>query len=176
MIAIIQRFLAALVVVLFVGPSLLSSQDSTASQVPAQLVPPAGEKLVLQVHAKGAQIYVCKKTGDQFAWTLKGPQAELFDDQNKVIGHHFAGPTWESNDGSQVVGKVTAKVDSPDSIPWLLLSAASHSGNGILSKITSIQRLQTKDGKAPASGCDAGHENKESPVNYTAAYFFYAQP
>jgi hypothetical protein len=124
----------------------------------------------------GDQIYACKKTAEQYAWTLKEPQAELFDEQNKVIGHHSAGPTWELNDGSRVVGKVVAKVDSPASIPWLLLSAASHSGNGTLSNVTSIQRLHTSGGKAPSSGCDASHEGLETRANYTADYLFYTKP
>jgi len=152
------------------------SQDSTSPQVSAQLAPPDGEKLVLHAHAKGNQIYSCSKTGDQYAWTLKKPQAELFDEQDRAIGHHFMGPTWELNDGSQVVGKVVAKFDSPDSIPWLLLSAASHSGNGALSRVTSIQRLNTKGGKAPATGCEASDEGSENRVSYTADYFFYAKP
>jgi hypothetical protein len=152
------------------------SQDSGSTQVPAQLAVPEGEKLVLRVHAKGDQIYTCKKTGDLYTWTLKEPQAELFDEQNKVIGHHSVGPSWTLNDGSQVVGKVSAKVDFPDSIPWLLLSSAHHSGNGVLSAVTSIQRLHTKDGNAPASGCDAAHETNERRVGYTADYLFYAKP
>ena len=146
------------------------------NQVSVQLRPPQGEKLILQAHAKGDQIYTCKKTGDQYAWTLKEPQAELLDEQNKVIGHHYIGPTWVSNDGSEVVGKAVAKFDSPDSIPWLSLSAAGHAGKGTFSSVTSIQRLHTKGGKAPASGCDTAHENAVSRVAYTADYFFYAKP
>jgi hypothetical protein len=161
---------------LLLASGLVSSQDSSSTQVPAQLAVPDGEKLVLSVHAKGDQIYVCKKTGDLFAWTLKEPQAQLFDDQNRAIGRHSAGPSWTLNDGSQVAGKVLAKIDSPDSIPWLLLSSVNHSGNGVLSAVTSIQRLHTKDGKAPASGCDASHETNESRVAYTADYLFYAKP
>jgi hypothetical protein len=172
---LIAKSHVALVVLALVGATGARSQDS-ASSVPAQLAPPQEEKLVLRAHAKGDQVYTCKKTGDQYAWTLKEPQAELFDEQNKSIGHHFVGPAWELNDGSQVVGKVVAKVDSPDSIPWLLLSAASHSGTGALSSVTSIQRLNTKGGKAPASGCDASHDGSESRVSYTADYFFYAKP
>ena len=157
---------------LLIGCATVWSQDA----VPAQLTPPAGEKLVLQAHGKGDQVYTCKKTGPQYAWTLKEPQAELLDDQNKVIGHHYIGPTWVLNDGSQVVGKVVAKVDSPDSIPWLLLSAGAHSGKGTFTRVTTIQRLHPTGGKAPASRCDAAHENKESRVSYTADYLFYAKP
>ncbi len=141
------------------------------------LQPPAGEKLILRAHAKGDQIYSCGKNGGQYAWTLKAPQAELFDVGGKSIGRHFAGPNWQLDDGSQVTGKVVAHADSPDadSIPWLLLSATGHSGDGRLSGATSIQRLHTKGGKAPANGCDAAHEGNESRVGYTADYYFYGK-
>jgi hypothetical protein len=158
------------------GAVLLGCLCVGKAQESIQLAPPEGEKLVLQAHAKGDQIYTCKKTSDQYAWTLKEPRADLFDEQNKLIGHHFAGPTWELNDGSQVVGKVVTKIDSANSIPWLSLAAASHSGNGALSSVTSIQRVHTTGGKAAITGCDAAHENNESRVGYTADYFFYAKP
>ena len=95
---------------------------------------PASETLVLQAHATGDQVYVCKPRSDtdqKLAWILKAPDAQLFDAQNKVIAKHYAGPTWKHNDGSEVVGKVAARLDSPDAnaIPWLLLTAASHSGS-----------------------------------------------
>jgi hypothetical protein len=172
-----ETFMAAIIrigigMLLLIGSMTAWSQDP----VPGQLTPPAGEKLVLQAHGKGDQVYTCKKTGDQYAWTLKEPQAELLDDQNKVIGHHYIGPTGVLNDGSQVVGKIVAKVDSPDSIPWLLLTAGGHAGKGTFSSVTSIQRLRTTGGKAPASGCDAGHENNESRTSYTADYLFYSKP
>jgi len=173
---LIAKLHIALASLALIAAAPARSQNSASLPVPEYLAPPAGEKLVLHAHAKGDQIYTCKKTSDQYAWTLKEPQAELFDEQNRIIGHHSVGPTWALNDGSQVVGKVVAKFDSTDSIPWLLLSAASHSGNGTLSGVTSIQRLNTKGGKASATGCDASHEGSESRVSYTADYFFYAKP
>jgi len=152
------------------------SFPATAQQVPPQLQPPAGEQLLLQVHAKGDQVYICKGDAVQFAWTLKAPDAQLFDKDGKPFGKHFAGPSWEANDGSRVTGKAVANVPSPDadSIPWLLVNIASHEGNGVLSRATSIQRLNTKGGKAPASGCDSEHAGQEVRVPYSADYLFYA--
>jgi hypothetical protein len=147
-----------------------------AQQVPQQLQPPAGEQLLLQVHAKGDQVYVCQEGVTQFAWNLKAPDAQLFDKDGKAFGKHFAGPSWEANDGSRVVGKAVANVPSPDadSIPWLLVSIVKHEGDGVLSKATSIQRLNTKGGKAPATGCDSVNAGKEVRVAYSADYLFYA--
>ena len=147
-----------------------------AQQVPPQLQVPANEQLLLQVHAKGDQIYTCKADNAQFSWVLKAPDAQLFDKDGKPFGKHFAGPTWETSDGSRVVGKAIANAPSPDagSIPWLLVNVVSHDGNGVLSRVTTIQRLNTKGGKAPASGCDAAHLGQETRVPYTADYLFYA--
>jgi hypothetical protein len=147
-----------------------------AQQIPQQLEPPANEQLLLQVHAKGDQIYSCKGDGAQFSWTLKAPDAQLFDKSGKAFGKHFAGPSWEANDGSRVTGKAVANVPSPDagSVPWLLVNILTHDGTGVLSRATTIQRVNTKGGKAPASGCDASHTGQELRVPYEADYLFYA--
>ncbi len=147
-----------------------------AQQPPPQLQPSANEQLLLQVHAKGDQIYVCKSDVAQFTWTLKAPDAQLFDKDGKPFGKHFAGPSWEANDGSRVTGKAVANAPSPDadSIPWLLVNVISHDGSGVLSRATTIQRLNTKGGKAPATGCDAAHLGQELRVPYSADYVFYA--
>jgi hypothetical protein len=153
------------------------AQQLSKPEVPEKLAVPAAENLVLQAHATGSQIYVCQVGPDQkLAWALKAPEAELFDSKGTAIGKHYAGPTWKHNDGSEVVGKVVAKQDAPDAyaIPWLLLTAASHAGNGTLAAVTSIQRIHTKGGLAPASGCDDAHRGAETKVTYSADYYFYA--
>jgi hypothetical protein len=162
------RLLATAIAVL---PYSLSAQ-----QVPPELQPPANEQLLLQVHAKGDQVYICKSEAAQFTWTLKAPDAQLFDKDGKPFGKHFAGPSWEASDGSRVTGKAAANAPSPDanSIPWLLVKVVSHAGAGVLSPVTSIQRLNTKNGKAPASGCDASHVGQELRVPYSADYLFFA--
>ena len=146
-----------------------------AQQVPPQLQPPANEHLLLKVHAKGDQIYACKEAAGQFSWMLKAPDAQLFDKDGKLFGKHFAGPSWEANDGSRVTGKAVANARSPDadSVAWLLLQVLTHEGSGVLSRVASIQRINTKGGKAPASGCDASHADQELHVAYSADYLFY---
>ncbi len=178
MAAMIRRKIQASCVVLgLIFGAALGHVWASAQEVPAQIKPPEGQTLVAEAHAKGFQIYTCKNDGGKYAWTLKGPDAELFDKAGKAVGRHFAGPTWEWSDKSQVIGKVAASAPSPDadSIPWLLLAATGHSGEGVLSKVTNIQRLNTKGGKAPAGGCDAAHEGRETRAAYTADYFFYGK-
>jgi len=147
-------------------------------EVPETLQAPAGEEVVLGAHAKGVQIYVCQAGADQKpAWGLKGPEAELKDAGGKTVVHHFAGPTWKHEDGSEVTGKVVAKQDAPkgDAIPWLLLAAATHTGEGVFSKVTSIQRIHTEGGLPPAATtCDSSANGREARSNYAADYYFYA--
>ena len=151
------------------------SLPAAAQNIPQQLQPPANERLLLQVHAKGDQIYVCKSDAAQFIWALKAPDARLFDKNGKPFGRHFAGPSWEAKDGSRVVGKAVANVPSPnaDSVPWLLVTIVSHEGTGVLSRVTTIQRVDTKGGKAPPSGCDAAHVGTEIREPYSGDYRFY---
>jgi hypothetical protein len=169
-------------IVLFVGIHSANAQTAPPADVPSALAVPAGLELVVSAHATGSQIYNCVAGADgKFAWTLTAPDAELRDSEGKLIGHHFAGPTWKLTDGSTVVGKAAAHVDSPakdspdtDSIPWLLVNVVSHAGKGQLTNVTTIQRLHTHGGKPPATGCDEAHKGAETKSGYTADYYFYA--
>lgn len=146
-----------------------SGQEPT--DVPDALKPPAGERLVLRAHGIGDQVYGCQ--GSQ--WVLRGPDARLTDDAGREVGSHFTGPTWQWADGSKVTGKTVASATpDPQSIPWLLLSVTSHEGDGALKNVTSIQRLHTKGGKAPAETCTPARENASVRSHYTADYYFYA--
>ena len=154
-----------------------SAQNAPRPDVPDKIKAPAGEAVVLRVHASGSQIYACQAGADgKLAWTFKAPEAELRDQQGAIVGRHYAGPTWQHNDGSEVTGKVAAKVDSPDSnsIPWLLVTATAHSGDGALSRVSSIQRIHTKGGQPPSDDCDVSKQNREAKSSYTADYYFYA--
>ena len=154
------------------------TQMQARPEVPDNLKTPAGEEVLLVGHATGSQIYVCQSGADQkYSWALKGPEADLADAQGRTIVHHFAGPTWKHIDGSEVTGKVAAKQDAPkpNAIPWLLLTAATHTGSGIFSRVTTIQRLHTEGGLPPnASSCNAAASGTESKSAYSADYYFYA--
>ena len=159
-----------------------AAQSIARPSVPDEIKAPAGEEIVLVAHAAGSQIYTCAAATDgTYAWKLKAPEAELRDSQGTVIGRHFAGPTWQLKDGSEVTGKMTAKADSPgvdssdkDSIPWLLVTATGHSGNGALTRVSTIQRIHTKGGQPPpAADCNASKQGIEAKSAYTADYYFY---
>ena len=147
--------------------------------VPATLAPPQGQALKITAHGIGVQIYECRASQsdpDHYAWTLTGPEAQLHHDEGKVLGKHYAGPTWEANDGSKVVGEVVAQDPGPDgtAISWLLLRAKKSSGHGLFSDVLSIQRVHTAGGKAPVTGCDVSYSGTQVRVAYSADYYFYA--
>jgi hypothetical protein len=161
--------------------ALCNAQDNapkeSAPDVPDAIAAPAGQEVVLFAHATGSQIYVCQAGPDgKFGWTLKAPEAELRDRNDKVIGQHSAGPSWRLKDGNVVTGKAIAHVDSLDgeSIPWLLVNVESRSGKGLLSNVTTIQRVHTHGGQPPSEGCDETHKGSEMKSSYTADYYFYA--
>ena len=164
-------FVAALAVV-----SLAFSFSVPAQQVPQQLQPPATEQLLLQVHAKGDQIYTCKGDAAQFAWALEGPDAQLFDKDGKSFGKHFAGPSWEAQDGSRVTGKAVAHAPAPDadSIPWLLVNIVGHQGSGVLHPRDNHPAPQHQRRQSAPTGCDASDAGREVRVAYSADYLCYA--
>lgn len=147
--------------------------------VPPALKVPANEVVMLEAFATGVQVYQCsagKADPDKLEWVFKAPEAELLDREGRRLGRHYAGPTWESRDGSKVVGALKAQEPGrPGAIAWLLLAAKETSGSGVFSGTKSIQRVDTVGGSAPAGGCSAAQSGQESRVPYKATYYFYRQ-
>jgi hypothetical protein len=152
--------------------ALSSNSDGDVPPLPSPtLAVPAGNRLAFFFDATGVQIYACQTNG---AWTFQAPEATLYGRKGKVEGSHYAGPTWESKDGSQVVGsKLAGFAPDPTAIPWLLLKAISHAGDGRMEDVTYVQRLETVGGLAPTTGCDADHPGAVARVDYSATYYFY---
>jgi len=145
-------------------------------KVPDNLQPGANESLAMIVSAKGVQIYECRARKDQvggYEWAFVAPEADLFDARGNRIGRHYAGPTWETADGSRVVGEVMQRSPVQGAIPWLLLRAKSNEGAGVFASAKYIQRVDTIGGVAPSAGCDATHAGAEARVDYSANYDFY---
>jgi Protein of unknown function (DUF3455) len=147
------------------------SAPALAGEVPDAIAAP-GEGLVATAHAVGAQIYECKRdSAGRLTWQFREPIASLFIN-GETVGRHYAGPSWEMNDGSVVSGKVVARASGarPGDIPLLKLNAAAWEGRGQLGSVTTIQRLNTRGGSADAS-CES--EGAFLSVPYTADYAFY---
>ena len=143
------------------------------------LAPPANQRLSLIVAASGVQIYECRaaeSTAGGYAWVFVAPEATLHDARGGNLGRHGAGPYWEATDGSRIVGRVQQRADSPraGAIPWLLLATTSSGSQGAFSRVTSVQRVNTVGGVAPATGCTRDTTGARTAVAYTADYRFYA--
>jgi hypothetical protein len=131
----------------------------------------SGETIVLTMHAEGAQVYECKMgTDGKLAWAFREPIATLLVD-GKTVGRHYAGPNWEHSDGSAVVGKAIGNAPgaTPNDIAWLKLEVVSRRGSGVLSGVTTVQRINTQGGKLEG-GCDKPGTFKSAP--YSADYVF----
>jgi len=130
-----------------------------------------GETIVLTLHAEGAQVYECKGGSDgKLAWAFREPIATLLLD-GKTVGRHYAGPNWEHIDSSAVVGKAVGNAPgaTPNDIPWLKLTVTSGRGTGILSGVTTVQRINTSGGKLEGA-CDKPGTYRNAP--YSADYVF----
>ena len=149
----------------------VSVMTGTASaQVPPALAAP-GETAVATLHAEGAQVYECKAGSDgKLAWAFREPIATLLLD-GKTVGRHYAGPNWEHVDGSAVVGKVAASAPgkTASDIPLLKLEVTARRGSGMLSGVTTVQRINTVGG-VHAGPCDKAGAFHSAP--YATDYVF----
>jgi len=150
---------------------------SGVSEVPEAVRVPAGQRLALELFASGVQIYECAAVGDGagYQWKVKASDAVLLDPGGRPMGTQYAGPTWKAPDGSSVVGEVRGRAPSSDpaSIPLLLLEARRGDGDGVFSRVRSIQRLGTVGGRAPETSCNATQVSRVARVRFTAKYYFY---
>jgi hypothetical protein len=146
-----------------------SSEHPRGRAVGAVAAP--GEIPVVTLHADGAQIYECKAGADgKLVWTFREPIATLML-EGATVGRHYAGPTWEHVDGSAVTAKLVGSIPAPSAndIPWLKLEVVSHRGDGVLSRATTVQRLNTVGGTL-AGACEKASAMRNVP--YCADYVF----
>jgi hypothetical protein len=165
---------AAAIATVAVAASPEGGPSPRTEEVPADLSVPTGHAVAFTLAAEGVQIYACAQGPATPGWTLRAPEARLYEESGRAAGTHYAGPTWESSDGSKVVGaKVSGATVDADAIPWLLLRAESHAGSGRMGGVTFVQRIRTSGGVAPAGGCDSAHTGAVARVPYRAVYRFF---
>ncbi len=140
---------------------------------PSAMAIPDGQTVLFSVHAEGVQIYAGARKSDpdfRTEWVLQAPEANLFDNTGNQMGHHYAGPVWEAQDGSRVVGEKIASSPAPHAsdVPWLLLKANS-SGRGQLAHVSYVMRTDTFGGVPPPHNPFVGQIAR---VPYKATYLF----
>jgi hypothetical protein len=158
----LSHLASALLVIVPVSVARAEMPDAVAA---------TGETLIARLHAEGAQVYECKAdAGGKLVWQFREPIATLLLN-GKTVGRHYAGPNWEMLDGSAVSGKVAGRASgaTTNDIPLLKLDVASTRGTGLLTGVTTIQRLDTRGGVADGP-CDSAGAFLSVP--YSADYTF----
>ena len=106
---------------LFAAGGASAQSPNFTGKLPDALWPGADQHLAMVVSAKGVQIYECRGSKDRpggYEWVFIAPDADLFDMGGKRIGRHYAGPHWESYDGSKVLGAVKGSAVAPVADQW----------------------------------------------------------
>jgi hypothetical protein len=148
--------------------------------VPANLVP-GGEREVERLVARGVQTYECRaKPGDAASagWIYVAADLEMLDAAGGAVGRHtFAPAVWEAPDGSKLIGEIRARADAPQTGngQWLLVSTRSVGAEGRFSKITSLQRLNTRGGVAPLHDCDPKRLGAKERVPLIAEFVLFTK-
>jgi hypothetical protein len=154
------------------------AQAPASAGVPAALVPPQA-KLVERLAARGVQIYECRADATAPAgaqWVFVAPQASTVRRRGETVPARLGGPRWEAR-GRQPHrrrGGGARRRAAAGSDPLLLLSARSVGKEGRFARVTSVQRVNTSGGVAPARACHAGAVGEQETVPYTADYLLYA--
>jgi Protein of unknown function (DUF3455) len=170
------------------------STDMTPPPVPTALEVPAGNHVFRVGHAVGTQNYVCVSSDNGVKFVLFTPQATLFNDNQAQTETHYFSPnpfeagtiraTWQDSADTSTVWGAARQTSTdpnfvaPDAIAWVLLQGVGAqngpSGEGVLSRTSYIQRLNTAGGVAPSTGCGSASDiGQQAFVPYTADYFFY---
>ena len=159
------------------GAAACAFVDNAA--LPAAVQVPPRHALRLWSLGRGEVHYACRRQAGAeggYAWVPGLSAARLYDLNRREIGWSFEGPTWKSVDGSRVIGRALAVAPAPagaEHLPLQLLRAAGASGQGTMSGVSYIQRLNTRGGGAPAQPCNARREGREQRVAYEADFVFY---
>jgi hypothetical protein len=135
------------------------------------------EEPAFMLSANGVHVYHCKQSPSDpnaYAWYFTAPDATLYEG-SRTIGTHKTVNLWEStSDRSSVSGVVRSTQSAGgDNLPWALYRAEPLAASGMFAGVTSIQRVNTSGGAAPAGGCTAANAGQESRVPFTAQYYFY---
>lgn len=167
--------LAAAALALCLAAAPAAAAVAEPSGLVAGLRASADEEAAFVLTADGAHVYQCKATAaGPAAWTFVAPDATLYEG-TRSIGVHKSPTLFEStSDRSSVSALLRAtQAAGGGNLPWALYRAQPLAASGMFAGITSIQRVNTAGGVAPATGCSAANLGAETRVPFTADYYFY---
>lgn len=167
----------SLAAALVVTPAFAQPGD-VQKDLPALIQVAAGNAMVLKTKAKGTITYQCSKEKDpltNYKWSIVGPRAVLMNEADTKIGSYSGPPArWEVEDGSFVTGsQVAVSRNGEKNIPFQLVKTDLSGGQGVLTTIGYVQRVNTKGGVAPSTKCSVDNEGEKSEVDYQADYWFW---
>lgn len=134
---------------------------------------PADRDPVLQLSARGVQVFRCERRDGALVWIFRQPDAELLNDRGAVVGRHGANFSFEHVDGSRLAATIAAHDDAPKptDLKWLLLTTRSF-GKGAFEGVTHVQRVNTRGGMPPER-CEGAQVNQILRVDFSADFIFY---
>jgi hypothetical protein len=145
--------------------------------LPAAIRAGADEEPAFMLSASGVNVYECKPAPNgpnAYAWYFTAPDATL-SDGGRTVATHKTPNLWESSgDRSSVSGVVRASQGAgANNLPWTLYRAQALGASGMFAGVTSVQRVNTSGGGAPATACSASNAGSESRSPFTADFYFY---
>lgn len=155
---------------LSVGSLAAAIAAQPSAEISAAVAMP-GLAIATVLHAEGAQVYECRAASDgNLAWRAREPIATLIF-EGSTVGRHYAGPRWEYVDGSVVHAKLASSAPgaTENDIPWLRLDVVDQRGDGKLSGVSHVQRVNTRGGVVHGL-CDEAGAFRSAP--YSADYIF----
>jgi hypothetical protein len=145
-------------------------------------LPLPGQAILVAVgYAKGHQVYLGRlQDNGGLSWELAGPEATLWDSAGKPLAIHRKGPTWDTRDGTRLVGQLPPlrSYQPPGSqkgdVPWILLRVRASGAPGSFSRVNYVARVATHGGGPPKRPPVRPGERLRVP--YKAVYLFLQSP
>jgi hypothetical protein len=163
------------------GLALLALPTAAALVQPAGLNPrlraAADEEAAFVLAGSGVHIYECQQSmanPNAFTWSFVAPDATLYDGTRSAATLTTPNHVESLDDRTSVSGfvRMTQPAGSAN-LPWTLMQARAIGDSGLFAGVTSIQRVNTRGGSAPAGGCSYDNIGEEARVAYSADYYFY---
>jgi hypothetical protein len=153
----------------------------------AAIAPPSGVAPALRVAANeepafmlsgnGVYVYECRlglADPNSFVWAFVAPDATLYDGSRSAARMTSPNLVESTSDRSSVSGFVrSTQAAGGGNLPWTAMRARPIGDAGLFAGVTSIQRVNTSGGMAPAAGCNADNVGAEARVTFNADYYFY---
>lgn len=163
-----------------IGALLAASPAALAVSEPGGTGPglrPQGDQVpAFMLTANGVQVFECRprNASGAYVWAYVAPDATLFDGSRSVGRFATINHFESTEDRTAVTGvpRVSQPAGASD-LPWLLYDAVPAGEDGMFAGVTSIQRVNTSGGVAPASGCSSDNAGAEARVAFHADYYFY---